>query len=157
MASAPAGPPDRRVVLKTEGRGGLPQQLLIERTEDGWISHGSAESVATAQALQEAEDALSDRQADALEVVRERWAKGQQRTDPRALADALKFDGDAQRKARSTLDQLARRGLLLRTIESGLQGRIKWFWPAGSEPSRGVLSSGSEPSEPSELLARAYA
>jgi hypothetical protein len=85
LASPPAGPPERRVLLKTEGRGGMPQQLLIERTEEGWISHGVAEAVAQAQALQEAEEKLTDRQADALEAVRERWRAGELRTDANAL------------------------------------------------------------------------
>jgi hypothetical protein len=149
MASPAAGPPERRLVLKTEGRGGMPQQLLIERTEDGWISHGSAEAVAQAQALQEVEDKLSDRQAEALEAVRERWSNGHQRTDARSLAGALGLAGDGERKARSTLDQLARRGLVRCAVEAGLQGRTKWFWPVGAEGSRGGVSDASEPSEPS--------
>jgi len=153
LASPAAGPPDRRVVLKTEGRGGLPVQLLIERTEAGFVSHGSAEVVAQAQALQQAEEELTDRQADALAVVRERWSHGQQRTDSKALADALLLQGEADRKARSTLDQLRRKGLLAATAESGLKGRIKWFWPVGGEEaSRGGLESDSYPSEPSEPL-----
>lgn len=149
LASPPAGPPDRRVLLKTEGRGGMPQQLLIERTEEGWISHGDAEAVAQAQALQEAEEKLTDRQADALEAVRERWAAGGQRTDANALGQALGLRGDHKRQARATLDQLARKGLLQSIMETSLQGRVKWFWPVGSEPSRGGLSHGSYPSEPS--------
>lgn len=150
MASPATGAQDRRLVLKTEGRGGLPQQLLIERTEDGWISHGSAETVAMAQHLKEVEKKLSDRQADALDLVRERWDNGQQRTDASGLAGPMGLDGDAERKARSTLDQLARKGLLLSTVEAGLQGRRKVFWPVATESSRGVLSDVSEPSEPSE-------
>jgi hypothetical protein len=156
IASSPVGQPDRRLVLKTEGRGGMPQELLIERTEAGWISHGSAEAVAQAAALQELEDKLSDRQADALEVVRERWSSGQQRTDGRRVATALGLTGDGERKARSTLDQLARRGLLQRAVEVGLHGRVKWFWPVGAEVrARGVFSDASEPSEPSYPPSRA--
>jgi hypothetical protein len=150
LASPAAGPPDRRVVLKTEGREGLPVQMLIERTEVGFISHGSAEAVAQAQALQLAEEELTDRQADALAIVRERWSKGQQRTDSKVLGEALQLGRDSDRKARSTLDQLRRRGLLAATVESGLQSRIKWFWPVGGEEaSRGGLKSDSYPSEPS--------
>jgi hypothetical protein len=155
MASPLAGPPDRRIVLKTEGRGGMPQQLLIERTEDGWISHGSAEAVAQAQALQEVEDNLNDRQAEALVVVRDRWNNGQHRTDARNLADALGLAGDGERKARSTLDQLTRRRLVHCAVEAGLQGRNKWFWPVGAEVSHGGLSDASEPSELSYPPSRA--
>jgi len=152
LASPPAGPPERRVLLKTEGRGGMPQQLLIERAEEGWISHGDAEAVAQAKALQEAEEKLTDRQADALEAVRERWAAGELRTDANALGQALGLRGEQARKARSTLDQLARKGLLQWRMEITLQGRIRWFWPIGSEPSRGDLSGVSYPSEPSYPL-----
>ncbi len=149
LASPPAGPPERRVLLKTEGRGGMPQQFLIERTEEGWISHGDAEAVAQAQALQEAEEKLNDRQADALEAVRERWRAGELRTDANALGQALGLCGEHARKARSTLEQLARKGLLQWRLETTLQGRVKWFWPVGSEPSRGGLSGVSFPSDPS--------
>ncbi|MFM9089170.1 MAG: hypothetical protein ACKOPT_13745 [Cyanobium sp.] len=56
VASArPGEPQDRRLVLLTEGRAGLPQNMLIERTEEGWISHGSADAVALAQRLKEVE------------------------------------------------------------------------------------------------------
>ena len=156
MASGnPGAPPDRRIVVKTDGRAGEPQHLLVERTADGWISHGSAESVALAQHLQKIEEDLNDRQADALEVVRERWASGQ-RTEAKGLAEALQLAKDGERKARSTLDQLARKGLLRSATEVGLQGRTKWFWPIAAEgqegdrrPSRGGISQPSEPSEPS--------
>ncbi len=155
MPSPLAGPPDPRVVLKTEGRGGMPQQLLIERTEGGWISHGSAEVVAQAQALKEAEEKLSDRQGEALEAVRERWSTTGERTDARSIAMVLRLPGDGGRKVRSTLDQLVRRGLLQSAVETDQQGRTKWFWPVGAEASRGGLSDASEPSEPSYLPSRA--
>jgi hypothetical protein len=159
MASGnPGAPPDRRIVVKTDGRAGEPQHLLIERTTDGWVSHGSAESVALAQHLMELEEKLSDRQADALEVVRERWASSE-RTEAKGLAAAMALGNDGERKARSTLDQLVRKGLLRSATEVGLQGRTKWFWPIGAEgqegdrrPSRGGISQPSEPSEPSYPL-----
>jgi hypothetical protein len=151
LASPPAGPPDRRIVLKTEGRGGLPVQLLIERTEAGWITHGSAEAAARAQVLLEAEEKLNDRQTEALQLVRERWSNGQQRTDAATLARELRMGGDSRRKAQATLDSLARRGLLTHAMQSSLQGQVKQFWPVeASEASRGVLSDHSCPSEPSE-------
>lgn len=157
-AGNPAAPPDRRVTLKTEGRGGLPQHLLIERTAEGWISHGSAESVALAQHLQELEEKLSDRQAEALELVRQQWASGQ-RMEARGLAAAMDLGRDGDRIARRTLDQLVRRGLLQSAVEVGLQGRNKLFWPIGADtpeeegtPSRGDTYSLSEVSEPSYPL-----
>jgi hypothetical protein len=55
----PAAAPDKRIVLKTEGRGGAPLQLLIERRDQGWHLHGDAEEVMEAQRLLEAEAKLS--------------------------------------------------------------------------------------------------
>ena len=155
-AGTPGSPQDRRIVMKTEGRGGLPQHLLIERTEEGWISHGSAESVALAQHLLALEEKLTDRQAEALELVRSRWAAGE-RTDAKALAAAIGGEGDCERIARRTLDGLARKGLLRSSMETERAGRRKWFWPVGTEdapevrtPSRGGIGEVSEVSEVSE-------
>lgn len=155
-AGTPGSPQDRRIVMKTEGRGGLPQHLLIERTDDGWISHGSAESVALAQHLLALEEKLTDRQAEALELVRSRWAAGE-RTDAKALAAAIGGEGDCERIARRTLDGLARKGLLRSSMETERAGRRKWFWPVGAEdapevrtPSRGGIGEVSEVSEVSE-------
>lgn len=153
---APGAAQDRRIVMKTDGRGGLPQQLLIERTEEGWISHGSAESVALAQHLQALEEKLTDRQAEALDLVRSRWAAGE-RTDAKALAAAM--GSSCERIARRTLDALTRRGLLQSSMEAEPAGRRKWFWPVGVEepggvrtPSRGGIGEVSEVSEVSEPL-----
>lgn len=55
--------------MRTEGRGGLSQQLLIERTDGGWISHASGEHVALAEHLHAQEESLTDRQAEGLELV----------------------------------------------------------------------------------------
>lgn len=155
-AGTPGSPQDRRIVMKTEGRGGLPQHLLIERTEEGWISHGSAESVALAQHLLALEEKLTDRQAEALELVRNRWASGE-RTDAKALAVAVGSGRDCERTARRTLDGLARKGLLRSSMETERAGRRKWFWPVGAEesadlrtPSRGGISEAPYVSDVSE-------
>ncbi len=151
----PGAAQDRRIVMKTEGRGGLPQHLLIERTEEGWISHGSAETVALAQHLQALEEKLTDRQAEALELVRSRWAAGE-RTEAKGLAASM--GGSCERIARRTLDGLARKGLLRSAMETDRAGRRKWFWPIEGEqpsdlrtPSRGELSQASYVSEVSPL------
>ena len=146
----PGEPQDRRLVLKTEGRAGMPQHLLIERTEEGWISHGSADAVALVQRMQEVEEKLNERQAETLELVRERWSKGE-RTQTKALVEALGLKGEgADRIARRTLDSLVRKGCLLSATEATLQGRIKQWWPVEGDrtPSRGVLSEVSEVSDP---------
>lgn len=155
MASGnPGAPPDRRIVVKTDGRAGEPQHLLIERTEQGWISHGTAESVALAQHLLELEDKLTDRQADVLELVRERWASGE-RTDAKTVAAAMELGKHGSDVALRTLKQVQRKGLIQSVREAGLQGRTTWFWPIGSDtqqevpkPSRGGLSDVSEVSDP---------
>jgi hypothetical protein len=131
----PAAAPDKRIVLKTEGRGGAPLQLLIERTDQGWHLHGDAEEVMEAQRLREVEAKLQDRQADALEAVRDQYEKDQQPMDAATLAKRLGIKGkgarDAERKARSTLDQLTRRGLLVVEIQTTPTGRRKLYRPRG--------------------------
>jgi hypothetical protein len=149
MAQAnPAAAPDKRIVLKTEGRGGAPLQLLIERTEQGWHLHGDAEEVMEAQRLAEVEAKLQDRQADALEAVRDQYEQDHQPMDASMLAECLKLSGkgtrDGERKARSTLDQLARHGLLTVEIKTTETGRRKLYRPKG-----GVSSPPSQPSQPS--------
>ena len=136
MAQAnPAAAPDKRIVLKTEGRGGAPLQLLIERTDEGWHLHGDAEEVMEAQRLLEVEAKLQDRQAEALEAVRDQYEQDQQPMDAATLAKRLGIKGkgarDAERKARSTLDQLTRRGLLVVEHQTTGTGRRKLYRPRG--------------------------
>lgn len=151
MAQAnPAAAPDKRIVLKTEGRGGAPLQLLIERRDEGWHLHGDAEEVIEAQRLLEAEAKLQDRQAEALEAVRDQHQQDQQPMDAAMLAARLRLGGkgnrDGERKARSTLDQLVRHGLLAVEIQTTKTGRRKLYRPAGGvSPSP---SHGSQPSQP---------
>lgn len=141
LSGNPASSSDRRITLKTEGRGGLPQHLLIERRETGWISHGSAESVAMAQYLMEQEGKLNDRQADALDLVRQQWAGGQA-MDARALAAEMELGQNGERIAFRILNQLKRRGLLDTSLEAGSQGRSRRFWPI-SAPIPGAASPSS--------------
>jgi hypothetical protein len=151
MAQAnPAGAPDKRIVLKTEGRGGAPLQLLIERRDEGWYLHGDADEVMEAQRLQEVEAKLQDRQAEALEAVRDQYEQDQQPMDAASLAKRLHLGGkgcrDGERKARSTLDQLTRHGLLVAENQTTETGRRKLYRPIG-----GVSPSLSHPSQPSQL------
>jgi len=155
MAQAnPAAATDKRIVLKTEGRGGAPLQLLIERTDEGWHLHGDAEEVMEAQRLLEVEAKLQDRQAEALEAVRDQYEQDQQPMDAATLAKCLGMKGkgarDSERKARSTLDQLVRHGLLAVEHQTTNTGRRKLYRPTG-----GVPPSVSQPSQPSQPQARA--
>jgi hypothetical protein len=157
MAQAnPAAAPDKRIVLKTEGRGGAPLQLLIERTDQGWHLHGDAEEVMEAQRLLEVEAKLQDRQADALEAIRDQYEQDQQPMDAATLAKRLGIKGkgarDAERKARSTLDQLSRRGLLAVEIQTTPTGRRKLYRPMGGVSPKG--SQASQPSQPQKVAAK---
>lgn len=126
------GTTDKRVVLQTEGRGGEPLQLLIEQNLDGWQSHGDAAEVFRDQRIADAEDEMNDRQATALEEVRERWEMGRQRTTSSDLIGALQLRGrTAARIARRALNQLEKRGLVESSKETTPNGQVVWFWPAG--------------------------
>ncbi|MCS5700887.1 AAA family ATPase [Cyanobium sp. FGCU-52] len=126
------GSKDNRVVLQTEGRGGEPMQLLIEQQERGWISHGDAAEVFAEQQAAQAEEGLQDKQAAALDVVRERWEMGRERTTSSVLVDELNMKGGhALRTARRTLQQLLNKGLLQSSKEATNHGQVVWFWPAG--------------------------
>lgn len=147
----PGAPPDRRVVVKTEGRGGSPIELLAERTDAGWISHGDAEAVQAERWRQQEEGRLPDRHGEALEAVRERWDTDQLPMDAATLAEVLELKGDAVRKARALLDSLVRRGLLTSELRASRVGRKKVYAPSGGvrSPGGGVSSQPSEPSQPS--------
>jgi len=127
-------PADRRVVVETEGRGGLPVRLLIERDEGGsWISHGDAEAVTQAQQRAEQEESLSDAHRDALEAVRE-MCEQMDSVTAMEVADRLQSKGEsAERTMRRRLDSMARRGLLVSDTIATLHGRQKRYRPAGED------------------------
>ena len=127
-------PADRRVVVETEGRGGLPIRLLIERDEAGsWISHGDAEAVTQAQQRADAEEGLADAHRDALEAVRE-MCEAMDSVTAAQVADRLQSKGEnAERTIRRRLDSITRRGLLVSDTSATLQGRQKRYRPAGED------------------------
>lgn len=146
------GSKDNRVVLQTEGRGSEPLQLLIEQQETGWISHGDAAEVFAKQQTAQAEDGLQDKQANALDVVRERWEMGQQRTTTSVLVDELGMKGaNALRIARRTLQQLVHKGLLECSKETTNHGQVVWFWPTGGVDGEAEASLHSPLSEVSPV------
>jgi len=144
------GKSDRRVVLKTEGRGGMPLELLVERVEDaGWICHGDADAVQSEKQRHELESKLNERQIEALEACRERWELDGLPMDAMDLAPMLGLRGDGERKARATLDQLTRLGFLNVEVQNTGVSRRKVFSPVGIP--RGLVSlRASEASEASE-------
>ena len=75
MASE-TNPNDRRIQLKTQGRAGRPQSLIIERTDDGWISHGDGQDVVEEQRRADAVLNLPDKDAEVYAYIQDRSAQG---------------------------------------------------------------------------------
>ncbi len=100
-------------MLSTEGRGGSPLALVIEREESGWLVHGGIETLEREQDQAETIRKLNDRQADCLELVQQRWHEDLQRTTANDVVQGLAIKGrDAQTMAGRTLKQLERKGLI---------------------------------------------
>ena len=133
LGPASAGnPQDRRRVLSTEGRGGNSLALVIEREDSGWIIHGGMETLERERDQAETLSKLNDRQADCLEVVKERWADGLQRTTAADVVAALGLAGkDPQTAAWRNLKQLERRGLVqgIRQADQFGSRGAHAFWP----------------------------
>ncbi|MCP9940977.1 AAA family ATPase [Cyanobium sp. ATX 6E8] len=141
--ATPNNPRDNRRLLTTEGRGGSPQALVIEREGSTWVLHGGIDDLEQERQQAAAIDGLTDRQAEALEVLRDRWAGHQQRTTAADVVDALGLTGsDPQGAARQTLQQLERKRLAQSTrlpSQFGKKGAHA-FWPTTETmqmPSRG--------------------
>ena len=121
---------DKRVLLQTEGRGGEPQQLLIEQHESGWTSHGDAQTVLRQQAQEAEEGKLTDTQAEVLELVRSRAEGGgkswEAKTNYRVLREELKIP---DRQALRVLRSREKKGFLKASHESSDIGSSIWFVP----------------------------
>lgn len=125
---------DDRRVLVTEGRGGAPVRLLVEREKatGQWVSHGSPDAVEAANRRQKVEDDLTDRQGDVLSVVRLRWREQGERTTVKQVVEILGIQGSSAHKAVwRNLDQLARKSLV-QSLKVTLDGTpTDQFWPMG--------------------------
>ena len=111
----PLAPQDRRITLKSEGRGGSPVEMLIEQVDEGtrWISHGDADTIAKMQAIQELIDSLGERAACALEDIVDHWQTTQQPMDATAIAAALNLGGEnPTARARDLLKTLEKKFLV---------------------------------------------
>ncbi|QEY31517.1 hypothetical protein EVJ50_03885 [Synechococcus sp. RSCCF101] len=138
---------DRRRILSSDGRGGEPVQLVMERRDGVWVSHGSAEGVQREQRLKDQEGKLNDRQQDALSVVRQRWEHHGQRTAAKQAAEALGLPGaNALRSIRRNLEQLERKGFLESRVVPTDDSQEREFWPVGATPQ----GSSGEPAAPAE-------
>ena len=100
---------DRRISLKTQGRSGNPASLLIERTDDGWVTHGDGGAVEAAERLQEAIDSLEGRQADLYDHIVSRWELMQQPVSAIEVAKAMDL---ASNKTTRYLKRLEKQGLI---------------------------------------------
>lgn len=138
--ATPNNPRDNRRVLTTEGRGGSPQSLVIEREGSGWVVHGGIETLEREQDQAETIRKLSDRQVDCLELVQERWQEDFQRTTANDVAAGLAIKGkDAQTMAGRTLKQLERKGLIeaiRHPDEFGCRGAYAFSPTTDTKPTR---------------------
>ena len=85
--------------------------MLIEQVDEGtrWISHGDAETLAKAQAIQELIDSLGERATCAFEDIVDHWQTTQQPMDATAVAAALNLEGgNPTARARDLLKTLKR-------------------------------------------------
>lgn len=141
--ATPNNPRDTRRLLTTEGRGGSPQALVIEREGSTWILHGGIDDLEQERQQAAAIDRLTGKQANAFEVICDRWVAHQQHTTATDLVVALGITGsDPQGTARQTLKQLEKWGLAQRTKLPGQFGKrgASAFWPKTEMlpmPSRG--------------------
>lgn len=112
---------DRRITLKTQGRAGNPVNLLIERQEHGWVSHGDGAAVEAAEQREELCNELSGRQADLYDYIQMRWELGCFAVAASEVAAEFNLPGN---KANRYLLQLVRKGLIEECgkTEPGTQG-----------------------------------
>jgi hypothetical protein len=107
-------------MLTTEGRGGAPEKMLLELSEEGqWLFRGDGDALLQEQERQRTIGALNDRQASALEHVEETWEESEGRIGLSAtvLASLMELRGaDPSRVARRLLEQLRERGLVQRKV-----------------------------------------
>lgn len=125
---------DPRRVLAAEGRGGAPLRLLVRHTGSGWESLGSPAEVERAERLEAAEEKLNTRQGDVLQVVRDRWRRGDGRSTARQVQEVLQVKGaDPRTSLWRNLCQLERKGLLQKITALTAQGDEEQFWPVRLE------------------------
>lgn len=109
-------------MLTTEGRGGAPEKMLLELSEEGqWLFRGDGDALLQEQERQKTVGSLNDRQASALEHAEETWegTKGGQGISADLLASLMELRGaDTSRTARRLLEQLRERGLVKKVVQS---------------------------------------
>jgi hypothetical protein len=120
-------PGDDRLILQTQGRGGHPLRLLLSRDLQGrFVCEGDAASVIVIQQLQNAEDKLTDDQAEVLHHLRRRHDDGVQTSVSDLANDNSRAATD---RARTLLKGLKRAGLVTSRMTSTPVGRREWWEP----------------------------
>lgn len=159
--ATPNNPRDNRRVLTTEGRGGSPQALVIERDDSTWLLHGGMDALEQERQQAAAIRKLNDRQSEALDLLRDRWAAQTQRTTASDVVETLGITGrNPQDQGLRILKQLERKALAQSIrLPDRFGGRGAYaFWPTADTlptPSRGASENtvGSVGSVGSEALA----
>ena len=131
---------DDRKTLRTQGRGGQPLSLVIERDEAHWRTCGSTEELERERQHAATIEKLTDRQQSALVVVEDQWEQGLT-TTAKEVAARLELDGtDPDRKALDVLQQLRAKGLVQgrRTDATRSKGAFWEFWPATVTPDQPI-------------------
>ena len=131
---------DNRKTLRTEGRGGQPLSLVIERDEAHWQTCGSTEELDRERQHEATIENLNDRQQSALVVVEDQWEQDLT-TTAKEVAARLELDGDdPARQAVDALKQLQKKGLVQgrRTNATRGKGGFWEFWPTTVTPDRPI-------------------
>lgn len=145
--AAPSNPRDNRRVLTTEGRGGSPQALVIERDDSTWLLHGGMDALEQERQQEQIINRLTQKQADVFDLLRERWRDREQQTTAADAVQALGLTGqDPQGAVLQTLRQLERKGLAQSSRLPGHFGRrgANAYRPKTETlpmPSRGALQN----------------
>jgi len=131
-------------MLKTQGRGGMPLELLIERVEGGqWVLHGDAETAMEEQAKGKALERLTPRQQSVLDSVCSRAAAG----TPATVADVVADCQLTHNRAWETLGALLQKRLVMKQPgeRPGGEGRpADTYRPTpGAVPTTGAAAAGA--------------
>jgi hypothetical protein len=136
LSPASTNPNDDRKTLRTEGRGGQPLSLVIERDDAHWQICGSTEEIEREHQRETTIEKLTERQLSAFGVVEDQWEQDQT-TTAKEVAQRLELDGtDPERKALDVLRQLFDRELVQRRRKEAVKGKgASWeFWPTTVTP-----------------------
>jgi len=116
-------------MLTSEGRGGAPEKMLLERSEEGrWLFRGDGDALLQEQERQKTIGTLNDRQSVALDFLEDVWhqTEGRQGISAELLASLMDLPGkDSMRAARRLLDQLEARGLARKVVQSEGKDRAR--------------------------------